>query len=415
MALLGGALVAQAPPGYYASVDATDATTLRATLHAVIDDHTVFPYTSGSTDTWNILEAADEDPSNASRIVDIYRNASYAKVGGGNGNYQREHTWPKSYGFPIEDLGGPYTDCHQLRLCDGSYNAERSNKPFANCSAGCVEWTTLPNNGVGGGSGVYPGNSNWTAGVFSNGSWEVWDHRKGDIARAMFYMDVRYEGGTHGGTGTSEPDLILTDNRSLIGSSSTGSPLSVAYMGLLSTLVQWHWDDPPDAEEMERNDTVFTFQGNRNPFVDNPGWVGTLWGGGPAPTPGLFESYGMACPGTNGLDPMLSTTGTPTINANLDIVLANSVPLNPVVLHIDFQQSAISLFFFGFPTCAIYAMPTIPVAGNTSFFGSTFVSLQVPDDPNMIGFELYGQWLILEAAQLHLSASNGGKMVLGSQ
>src|SRR6185436_17865085 len=71
---------AQAPPGYYASVDTSTSATLRATLHAVIDDHTRFPYTASGTDTWVILEQADEDPANAAAIVDVYRNASYAKT-----------------------------------------------------------------------------------------------------------------------------------------------------------------------------------------------------------------------------------------------------------------------------------------------------------------------------------------------
>ena len=58
--------------------------------------------------------------------------------------------------------------------------------------------------------GGYPGDSNWTSGDFTQGIWEVWSDRKGDMARAMMYMDVRYEGGQHGGTGANEPDLILT-------------------------------------------------------------------------------------------------------------------------------------------------------------------------------------------------------------
>ena len=71
------AALADPPPGYYDSVDATDPTTLRATLHAVIDDHTRFPYTSGGTDTWDILNLADEDPNDATNILDVYKNASY--------------------------------------------------------------------------------------------------------------------------------------------------------------------------------------------------------------------------------------------------------------------------------------------------------------------------------------------------
>jgi len=269
------------PPGYYDSVDTTNAATLRATLHAVIDDHQRFPYTSTGTDTWDILEAADEDPNNPGRILDVYKNASYAKVGGGNPNYQREHSWPNSYGFP--DDGGsnyPYTDCHHLFLCDGVYNSTRSNKPFKNCDSACDELTTQVNDGAGGGSGTYPGNSNWTSGFGTPGTWETWGGRRGDVARALLYMDVRYEGGTHGFTGAAEPDLILTDDQGLIAASSTGSNESVAYMGLLTVLLQWAEEDPVDQKERDRNDAIFSHQNNRNPFVDHPEWIDIVWGDG---------------------------------------------------------------------------------------------------------------------------------------
>ena len=295
---------AQAPPGYYNAVDSSNAATLRSSLHGVIDDHVRFPYTASSTDTWDVLEQADEDPLDAASIRDVYRNASYLKVGGGNTNYNREHTWPKSYGFPTDNSSNyAYTDCHQLYLCDSGYNSSRSNKPFRYCSNACSEKTTLLNGGTGGGSGAYPGNSNWTGGSFTSGSWEVWMERRGDIARAMFYMDVRYEGGSHGSTGVAEPDLILTNTESLIANSNTGSNMSVAYMGILSVLLQWHQEDPVDAGEVERNDRVQAFQGNRNPFVDHPEWVdclfnGTCGGGGgdvtaPVAPTGLAATLGL--------------------------------------------------------------------------------------------------------------------------
>ena len=224
-------------------MDASNATALRTTLHAVIDDHTRFPYTSSSTDTWDILEMADEDPTLSSNILDVYRNASYAKQGGGNSFYNREHSWPQSFGFPNDgSTNYPYTDCHALFLCDSGYNSSRSNKPFGTCSASCTEKATDVNAGQGGGTGAYPGNSNWTSGSLSSGTWEVWGSRRGDIARALFYMAVRYEGGTHGATGVSEPDLILTNDLSLVVASNTGSNESVAYMGSLSVLLQWHLD-----------------------------------------------------------------------------------------------------------------------------------------------------------------------------
>jgi endonuclease I len=277
LAALGSPAGAQPPPGYYDSVDTTSAQTLRTTLHEVIDDHVRFPYTSSSTDTWDILELADEDPNDPSNILDLYLNASYPKAGGGNDNYNREHTWPNSYGFPDDGSDNyPYTDTHALFLADSGYNSSRGNNPYRFCDATCTEKPTVFNDGRGGGEGFYPGNSSWRTGSGSSGSWETWIGRRGDVARALFYLDVRYEGGTHGGTGFAEPDLILTDNPALI-QTSGGVNASVAYMGMLSVLRTWHVQDPVDDRERERNDVIFGFQGNRNPFIDHPEWVNQLF------------------------------------------------------------------------------------------------------------------------------------------
>jgi endonuclease I len=78
--------------------------------------------------------------------------------------------------------------------------------------------------------------------------------------RALFYMDVRYEGGTHGGTGASEPDLRLTDDLSLVQASATGNNVSVAHMGRLSTLLQWHQEDPVDGKEILPHERAFLRQ-----------------------------------------------------------------------------------------------------------------------------------------------------------
>ena len=266
---------------YYVSVDSQDGTALRDSLHALIDDHTRFPYSSSDTDTWDILEQADEDPTNSSNVLTIYKNSTEAKFGGGNGPYNREHTWPKSLGFPDESSAGgassPYTDCHHLRLSDVTYNSDRGSRAFGTCSAACSERVTDVNAGFGGGSGVYPGNSNWVTGPDGgSGTFEVWDHRKGDVARSIFYMDIRYEGGAHGLTGDLEPNLELTDDTGLI--AGTGSNTSgTAYMGRLSVLLAWHAADPPDDDERRRNEVIFSYQGNRNPFVDFPAWVGCIY------------------------------------------------------------------------------------------------------------------------------------------
>ncbi len=273
--------LAQADPSYYATVDESSPSALRNTLHAIIDDHTRIPYTSSATDTWDVLELAGEDVDNSNQVISIYKNSANNKVGGGNNNYNREHSWPKSYGFPDDGSGNyPYTDMHHLFIADSSYNSSRSNKPFDICVNGCTEKATDVNNNRGG-----SGQSNFT----KTGLWDVWSGRQGDIARAMFYMDVRYEGGNHGVTNSSEPDLILTDNTSLIAASSTGNNESVAYMGLLSVLLVWHQNDPVDIYEHQHNEAVAAAQGNRNPFIDNPAWVTCVFelvcdGGGPDTT-----------------------------------------------------------------------------------------------------------------------------------
>ena len=299
--------------GYYAQVNTSSAEQLRCTLHLTIRGHTAYPYSGSGTNTWTILETAQANPSNPNQILDVYRNRLYTAVadraGTGSGlTYNREHTWPNSLGFPSQtgDHGlpnAPYTDTHMLYLSDTQWNADRSNSPYGNCpvAASCGERTTEVNGGFGGGSGVYPGNSNWV----NNNTFETWNHRKGDVARAVMYMAIRYEGGTDPTSGQTEPNLELTDNRALIvGSSNYNVP---AYMGLLSDLLAWHAADPPDAAEVARNDVIQTFQGNRNPFIDHPEWA----------TLALFQSSNPA-------------TCLPLAN---DLIFANGFDVLPPTIH----------------------------------------------------------------------------------
>ena len=87
---------------------------------------------------------------------------------------------------------------------------------------------------------------------------------KGDIARILFYMDVRYEGGE------DEPDLAVTE--------ALNNVADVPNIGKLSTLLDWHLQDPVDDFEMSRNEVIYGIQGNRNPFIDHPEYVSILWG-----------------------------------------------------------------------------------------------------------------------------------------
>ncbi len=260
---------------YYAGIFALDSATLRAALHELIDDHIRFAYTDDVTDTWDVLEEADQDPVDSGSILAVYKNETYLKQGGGNSFYNREHTWPRTYGFPDDGLDNmPYTDCHQLMLSNIDYNSQRGSIAFGTCNASCAELTTDLNHGTGGGSGTYPGNSNWATGSGATGSFEVWHEMRGDVARAQLYLDLRYAGGSHGVTGFSEPDLILTDDTGQI----VGGTASVAYMGRLSVLLAWHAGDPVDDRERLRNEVIYSYQGNRNPFIDRPEWASCVFG-----------------------------------------------------------------------------------------------------------------------------------------
>lgn len=255
--LVASPVLADPPPGYYNNVDLSTPATTRTTLHNIIDDHVRFPYTSSSTDTWDILEDADQSADNTNQILDVYQNRLFTKFGGGNGPYNREHTWPNSYGFSSSG-STPYTDCHHLFLCDVEYNSARANYIYDDCASGCTSYATDVNEGAGG-----TGQANYRGSNDGESVWETWIGRRGDVARAQMYMDVRYEGDS------SEVDLVLTDNPDLIVSTSS----SPAYMGLLATLIEWHLADPVDDRERRRNDVVYSYQGNRNPFIDHPEWV----------------------------------------------------------------------------------------------------------------------------------------------
>lgn len=300
---------------YYNGVDTSSPQRLMCTLHVKILGHTAYPYSGGATDTWKILEIADASPSDPNKILDVYRNRLYNAVsdraGTGAGiTYNREHTWPNSLGFPgtTGNLGmpsAPYTDTHMLHLSDTSYNATRGNFPYKNCAAplSCAEGVTEVNAGFGGGSGVYPGNSNWS----TNSGYEVWGHQKGDMARAVMYMAVRYQGGVDPTSGQNEPILRLTDNTALVvGQNNYSQP---AYMGVMADLIAWSQADPPDAAEMARNGVIQTFQGNRNPFIDHPEWA----------TSALFNANYVA------------PAGCPLLSA--DVIFANGFDSAPPAIH----------------------------------------------------------------------------------
>jgi len=238
----------QIPAGYYSTAENKSDQSLRSALHNIIDDHTAYSYTSFSTDTWDILKESDADPSNANNVLLVYTRESVngAQEYSGGAGWNREHVWAKSRG----DFGtatGAGTDVHNLRASNVNINSTRSNYNFDDCTSSSCENTF----------GNYYSSS---ALVF-----EPRDEDKGDVARIIFYMDVRYEGDN------GELDLEMTE--SLLSTSS-----KVPRHGVRSTLLEWHALDPVDDFERNRNNVIYNYQGNRNPFIDHPELVDYLWG-----------------------------------------------------------------------------------------------------------------------------------------
>jgi len=313
--LLGaGELCADPPAGYYSSATGLSGAALEQALHAIIDDHTRFPYSSSTTDTWDVLSIAHADPAIPGNVLTTYRHNSVDADDHTQSNgWNREHTWPSSYGFTNDGpCNYPFTDLHHLVPEDWNYNGARGNRPFDFCGVGCDVW---PVEGI-------AGENNYGIGDGPTGTWQVWSGRRGDIARALLYMDIRYAGGTHGVTSCAEPELELTDNRALI-VSNTSQNYSPAYMGELSILLQWHLDDPVDDFERDKNDVVFGFQGNRNPFIDHPEWVCLIW----------------SCPGGDAIPPA-PPTGLAAFPGDCSVALAWSPSPEPDLAGYDVYRAA---------------------------------------------------------------------------
>ncbi len=94
--------------------------------------------------------------------------------------------------------------------------------------------------------------------------WRIPDRLKGDIARVILYMDTRYDGDDASLT----PDLALTRGP---------APANKNSLGRLCDFLEWHRQDPVDATEKQRNDLIWQWQGNRNPYVDHPELVTKVW------------------------------------------------------------------------------------------------------------------------------------------
>ncbi|WP_307867601.1 endonuclease [Umezawaea beigongshangensis] len=225
---------------YYRTAIGKTGESLKDSLHGIISVQRKLSYDQ----VWDALKLTDQDPNNSANVILLYSGRSQSKStnGGDPDDWNREHVWAKSHG----DFGtatGPGTDVHHLRPEDVSVNGARGNKDFDD-----------------GGTAASEAPGNYT----DADSWEPRDAVKGDVARMIFYMAVRYEGGD------GFADLEMND------STSNGSN---PHLGKRSALMRWNAQDPPDAFEKRRNQVIHdSLQGNRNPFVDHPEWANAIWG-----------------------------------------------------------------------------------------------------------------------------------------
>lgn len=176
-----------------------------------------------------ILPISDRDPQNSNNLILVYLGLSVTALWDGAVTWNREHVWPQSL-LGVSTNGSSRhvgSDLHNLKPANPSENSSRGNRFYASVAVSGVSYT--PRAAV-----------------------------RGDIARILFYMVIMYD------------YLQLIDV-------APGQALPVYRMAMLSVLLQWHEEDPVDDFERNRNQVIFSYQNNRNPFIDYPHLVPLIW------------------------------------------------------------------------------------------------------------------------------------------
>ena len=257
----------QIPAGYYDSAQGLTGYQLKSALKSIITNgHNAHSY----SDLYNAYETTDTDNyyENDGTVLDMYSEnpngtdpynythhqnlcGQYSHEGD---CYNREHLMPQSIfnsSMPMK------ADAHFVVPSDGKVNGMRSNHPFGEVSN--PSWTSQNGSKLG---------SNSTSG-YSGTVFEPIDEFKGDIARMLFYVATRYE--------DQIPNWNNTDMLD-------GSGDKVFTDWFLQILLNWVTQDPVSQREIDRNNAIYNYQGNRNPFIDHPEWVNAIWNPGSSVT-----------------------------------------------------------------------------------------------------------------------------------
>ena len=246
---------------YYASVDFNKTgNNLKLELYNKIKGHVSTSYnglnaTMAITDrNWDLSPDPNDSNPYMVLIYASYNDTNPKKYSTRNDVWDKEHIWAKSHGnFGNTPPAG--SDMHHLRASDKSNNGSRGNLDFG--KANSVKSTINDYDGK-------PSGKTGTQTGKSGTVYEPLPQYRGDVARAMFYMATRYHNDT-------QTQLTLVDNTT---SSSTGA----GKFGILSTLLEWHLQDPVDEFEFRRNGLVQGYQNNRNPYIDFPSLAHDVFG-----------------------------------------------------------------------------------------------------------------------------------------
>jgi endonuclease I len=225
-----------------------------ATLVADLQNRVRSPFTKVSYDLFDetmVTEfASREAPGGQRSLMCIYSGQSQNYSGTfawtPNTIFSREHTWcvswmPSGGGTSLNE----YADQHHLfPVNQNNANAVRSNHPLGEVVTPISTYL----------QGTYG------LDAAGNTVYEPREIHKGDAARSLLYMSLRYNG-------VSGFNWTFNNLNNVILPGLSEDPQSLA------TLLTWHATDAPDAYEIARNDYIQSKQQNRNPFIDHPDWI----------------------------------------------------------------------------------------------------------------------------------------------
>lgn len=249
---------AEIPSGYYDSCKGKSGQELLKALYSTIGNHTNVGYSG----LWEVYKKSDVRADGT--LWDIYTTKHWPVNFTRCGNYKvigdcvnREHSMPKSWWGGGEEP--QYSDAFHLYPTDGKVNGQRSNYAYGECANG----TRLASNGSVQALGKL-GACTFTG--FSGTVFEPDDEYKGDLARSYFYMAACYNNSISSWTKGNGVDMLA------------GNRYPVYKTWAVNLLLKWARQDAVSQKEIDRNEAVYSFQHNRNPFIDYPELIEYVWG-----------------------------------------------------------------------------------------------------------------------------------------